>query len=79
MVPSCIEHDLAQDGGVVAAGGGEDEGVPDRILEGQPVPADGLHQRFKDVRQGPDGLLYALTDEDNSVLLRISPAPHQSR
>jgi glucose/arabinose dehydrogenase len=34
-----------------------------------------LHQRFKDIRQGPDGLLYALTDEDESVLLRISPAP----
>ncbi|MEP7247774.1 MAG: PQQ-dependent sugar dehydrogenase [Gammaproteobacteria bacterium] len=34
---------------------------------------DGLHQRFKDVRQGPDGLLYALTDEDDSVLMRISP------
>lgn len=33
-----------------------------------------LHQRFKDVRQGPDGLLYALTDEDASVLIRISPA-----
>jgi len=40
---------------------------------------DGLHQRFKDVRQGPDGLLYALTDEDDSVLMRISPVPHQSR
>lgn len=38
-----------------------------------------LHQRFKDVRQGPDGLLYALTDEDNSVLLRISPLPHRAR
>ena len=34
---------------------------------------DGLHQRLRDVRQGPDGLLYVLTDEDNSVLLRISP------
>ncbi|MDY6947687.1 MAG: PQQ-dependent sugar dehydrogenase [Pseudomonadota bacterium] len=34
-----------------------------------------LHQRFKDVRQGPDGLLYVLTDEDDSVLMRISPAP----
>lgn len=34
-----------------------------------------LRQRFKDVRQGPDGLLYALTDESDSVLLRISPAP----
>ncbi|MEO8722629.1 MAG: PQQ-dependent sugar dehydrogenase, partial [Sphingobium sp.] len=40
---------------------------------------DGLHQRFKDVRQGPDGLLYALTDEDDSILLRISPVPHEAR
>jgi glucose/arabinose dehydrogenase len=39
---------------------------------------DGLRQRFKDVRQGPDGLLYALTDERDSVLLRISPAPRPS-
>lgn len=30
-----------------------------------------LKQRFKDVREGPDGLLYALTDEDDSVLLRL--------
>lgn len=37
-----------------------------------------LHQRFKDVRQGPDGLLYALTDEQDSVLLRISPASRPS-
>ena len=34
---------------------------------------DDLHQRIRDVRQGPDGLLYVLTDEDNSVLMRISP------
>lgn len=40
---------------------------------------EGLHQRLKDVRQGPDGLLYALTDEDDSVLIRISPVPHQPR
>ena len=40
---------------------------------------DGLHQRFKDIRQGPDGLLYALTDESDSVLVRISPVPRQSR
>ena len=33
---------------------------------------ESLHQRMRDVRQGPDGLLYVLTDEDNSVLLRIS-------
>jgi glucose/arabinose dehydrogenase len=32
-----------------------------------------LHQRIRDVRQGRDGLLYAITDEDDGVLLRISP------
>jgi glucose/arabinose dehydrogenase len=36
-----------------------------------------LHQRIRDVRQGPDGLLYVLTDEDNSVLMRISPVSRQ--
>jgi glucose/arabinose dehydrogenase len=30
-----------------------------------------LHQRIRDVRQGPDGKLYVITDEDNGVLLRI--------
>jgi len=34
-----------------------------------------LHQRIRDVRQGPDGLLYAVTDEDDGALLRIEPAP----
>ncbi len=29
--------------------------------------------RVRDVRQGPDGYLYALTDEDNGRLLRIVP------
>ena len=32
-----------------------------------------LHQRIRDVRQGPDGMLYVITDEDNGVLLRIEP------
>jgi len=27
------------------------------------------------VRQGPDGLLYVITDEDDGALLRIEPAP----
>ncbi len=34
-----------------------------------------LHQRIRDVRQGPDGLLYAVTDEDDGAVLRIEPAP----
>jgi|RhiMethySRZTD1v2_1073278.scaffolds.fasta_scaffold00733_13 aldose sugar dehydrogenase len=33
-----------------------------------------LQQRIRDVRPGPDGYLYALTEEDNAALLRIEPA-----
>ena len=33
-----------------------------------------LQQRIRDVRQGPDGYLYVLTEEDNAALLRIEPA-----
>ncbi|NML48075.1 PQQ-dependent sugar dehydrogenase [Ramlibacter sp. G-1-2-2] len=29
--------------------------------------------RLRDVRQGPDGLLYVLTDEDNGKLVRLTP------
>jgi aldose sugar dehydrogenase len=32
-----------------------------------------LKQRLRDVRQGPDGLLYVLTAEENGALLRIEP------
>jgi glucose/arabinose dehydrogenase len=33
-----------------------------------------LEQRLRDVRQGPDGLLYLLTDETAGAVLRIEPA-----
>jgi glucose/arabinose dehydrogenase len=33
-----------------------------------------LRQRVRDVRQGADGLIYVLTDEDDGALLRLSPA-----
>ena len=33
-----------------------------------------LRQRIRDVRQGPDELLYVLTDDRNGALLRIEPA-----
>jgi glucose/arabinose dehydrogenase len=33
-----------------------------------------LNQRVRDVEQGPDGLIYLLTDEDDGKLLRIEPA-----
>ena len=32
-----------------------------------------LGQRIRDVQQGPDGLLYVLTDEDDGALLRLEP------
>ena len=36
-----------------------------------------LKQRIRDVRQGPDGLLYVLTDAAAGGLLRIEPVrPH---
>ena len=34
----------------------------------------GLKQRTRDVRQGPDGYIYVLTDEENGALLRLEPA-----
>ena len=33
-----------------------------------------LKLRIRDVRQGPDGLLYVLTEEDEAAVLRIEPA-----
>lgn len=33
-----------------------------------------IGQRVRDVRQGPDGLLYVLTDEQNGQLIRLEPA-----
>ena len=42
------------------------DGGPDRLAD--------LHQRVRDVKQGPDGLLYVLTDEVKGAILRIEPA-----
>ncbi|MEQ1729956.1 MAG: PQQ-dependent sugar dehydrogenase, partial [Vicinamibacterales bacterium] len=32
-----------------------------------------LHQRVRDVRQGFDGLIYVLTEEDDGAVLKIEP------
>jgi glucose/arabinose dehydrogenase len=34
-----------------------------------------LRQRIRDVRQGPDELIYVLTDADAGGVLRIEPVP----
>ncbi len=47
-----------------------DEGV---ALAREPLLQD-LHQRIRDVRPGPDGFLYVLTDHNPGAVLRISPA-----
>jgi glucose/arabinose dehydrogenase len=44
-----------------------------RPIQREPILTE-LHQRIRDVRQGPDGLLYLLTDENPGVVLRIEPA-----
>ena len=45
---------------------------------GLPIRRDSLltelNQRIREVRQGPDGLIYVLTDEEAGALLRIEPA-----
>jgi len=33
-----------------------------------------LHQRVRDVRQGPDGFIYVITDENDGAVLRIEPS-----
>ena len=32
-----------------------------------------LRQRVRDIRQGPDGLIYLITDENEAALLRMEP------
>ncbi|GAB2506733.1 hydrophobic compound transporter HcuB [Pseudoxanthomonas sangjuensis] len=46
----------------------------DRVVHEERLLTE-LGQRIRDVRQGPDGALYVLTDEDDGRLLRIAPAP----
>jgi glucose/arabinose dehydrogenase len=45
-----------------------------RPINREPLLSE-LRQRIRDVRQGPDGLLYLLTDEDAGMVLRVEPAP----
>ena len=46
--------------------------------KGQPIARESmltdLKQRMRDVRQGPDGLIYVLTDENHAAILKIEPA-----
>ena len=44
-----------------------------RPIQREPILTD-LHQRIRDVRPGPDGFLYVLTDENPGAVLRIEPS-----
>jgi glucose/arabinose dehydrogenase len=45
-----------------------------RLLREELIEAP-IGQRVRDVRQGPDGWLYLLTDSAQGKLLRLLPAP----
>jgi glucose/arabinose dehydrogenase len=54
------------------------------VLEGESVVHEermlsGEFGRIRDVRQGPDGLIYLLTDADDGKLIRLLPAVSNSR
>jgi glucose/arabinose dehydrogenase len=49
--------------------------IVDGRVAGQEILLADRKERIRDVRTGPDGLLYLLTDEDDGKLLRIEPVP----
>ena len=70
----------ARRGEVPRTGGLERVVLNDRLQEiRRETLLTDLRQRIRDVRQGPDGLLYVVTDEDDGALLRLEPAPTESR
>jgi len=57
-------------------GGLRSQGLVRLVLDGNRVVGEEripLGARIRDVKQGADGALYALTDEDNGRILRIAP------
>jgi glucose/arabinose dehydrogenase len=46
---------------------GDTVGKEERLLEN-------MGERIRDVREGPDGALYLLTDNRNGRILRVAPA-----
>ena len=46
----------------------------DRIVHEERL-LTGMRERIRDVRQGPDGYLYVLTDAENGKLLRVGLEP----
>lgn len=49
--------------------------IENRRITGLEVLLQGTVGRIRDVREGPDGFLYLITDSANGALYRIEPAP----
>ena len=47
--------------------------IENDIVVGQTILLRELDERIRDVRVGPDGLIYVLTDSPEGKLLRLSP------
>lgn len=63
--------------GNLLIGGLGTRGIVRLTLDGARVTGEeriSLGDRIRDVRQGPDGAVYALTDKSNGELLRLTPA-----
>jgi len=48
--------------------------TPEGLPHEEQALLSSLGQRIREVREGPDGLLYLLTDHDRGALLRVAPA-----
>jgi glucose/arabinose dehydrogenase len=67
--------------GNLLVGGLVSQGIVRLTLDGQRVTGEEripLGSRIRDVRLGPDGFVYALTDADNGRILRLRPADGRS-
>jgi glucose/arabinose dehydrogenase len=67
--------------GSLLVGGLVSQGIVRVVLDGDRVTGEErirLGARIRDVRQGPDGFVYALTDADNGRILRLRPADGRS-
>jgi glucose/arabinose dehydrogenase len=49
-------------------------GMNEKGLAGREPMLTTLRQRIRDVRQGPDGLLYLVVDANQGGILRVEPA-----
>lgn len=49
--------------------------LQDGMLAGEEVLFEELNERIRDVRSGPDGALYLLTDSADGQVLRVVPSP----